>query len=201
MEKIRRKKTGIPVALSVIGVFLFCLCIFPLGFACVMFFPVDTAGCYSDSGSYTLVKGRITQIKDVNGQLIFGLQAGSSDPDLFTECYLCGDNAALAQANAFGTEVAEGDTVTVLAALRIFYDGGNFPVIALSANGKEYLSQEVGLRNQAAYSEAADAGDLAMFQKIFFPALAVQLIGLSMAVAGGIWLVKLNKRKCPPAKN
>lgn len=140
MEKTRHKKGRAPVILAVCGVFLFCLCIFPLGFACVLFFPIDTAGCYSDAASYT-----------------------------------------------------------VLVALQIFYDGGDFPVIALSANGKEYLPQEIGLQNQAAYSRAADASDLAMFRKIFFPALAVQIVALGMSVAGTVWKKKGEKRDCPPA--
>ena len=197
MEKTQKGRA--PAVLAVCGVFLFCLCIFPLGFACVLFFPIDTAGCYSDAASYTVVEGRLERPEEIGGKLFFNLQTDDSGPDLYTECYLCAENAAIAQANAFGTEVSEGDAVTVLVALQIFYDGGDFPVIALSANGKEYLPQEIGLQNQAAYSRAADASDLAMFRKIFFPALAVQIVALGMSVAGTVWKKKGEKRDCPPA--
>ncbi len=195
MERKKGRRQGIAVALLIVGLSVFLVCIIPAGIALTLFYPIDTAGCYSDPTSYTVVEGKITQIRDAGGQLFLGIQTDPPRREIFADFYLCEKNAALVQADSFEEEVAEGDTVTVLAALEIFYDGGNFPVIALSAGGKEYLSQETGLQNQAAYSESEYAYTLEMFQKVFLPIAAAQIIGAGLAVVGTVLLLKRNEVK------
>ncbi len=189
-----KKKAG--TILIICGFALLSICVFFFGIALILFGPINTASRYSDIAAYERANGVVLAYSLFEDGEIF--LSVDWEEDILADCFICPSNAKIALANGLQEEISQGTQITAVVCPHIFYDGGRCPIISLTSNGKEYISAEDALRNQAEWSRVRDENERRNFRTIMIPTLAAAGCGIVCGILG-ILLLQKSKRKTDKA--
>lgn len=98
---------------------------------------------YSDDSNYEEVEAVVKEIMETSSIKLDRDTEKYSKSYQDTYQFLIFDNDEL-EKSGFLDEAREGDTITIITASGIFYDGYYLPIVGISSNGKTYSNFESG---------------------------------------------------------
>lgn len=129
------------------GILLVLCCILSIILSGCLSEKINMLQYYSDVSNYSSATGVVTGYKFANdGSLCIYIHDTIPEyPD--TSFELCDVNVHIAEERGLLLDLRKGVRVEFTSAQRIYYNGYLLPIVAISIDGKEYLSADEGIPN------------------------------------------------------
>lgn len=103
---------------------------------------------YSIKDNYVTVVGTLKFINYSDTNDVLYLAFSNISSPFSDDCFkIVGDNLIIVQNNGFDEKIEIGDTIEFVSAPKYFGDGYVMPIVALSANGEDFLIFDEGYCN------------------------------------------------------